>query len=427
MRFALYALAAGSAVALSAAPGLAFGRGGFAARGAAIGPAGGVRTGGFARGGAVGPFGTHAGAVHGGSYYGPGGGSVQHIGGGGVTAGPFGGVHVGGGGATRVTGPAGNSFVTGHGGGAAIGPLGGVRVGGGAGAAAVGPGWAAGAGYRGGAAVGPLGGVVAGGSRGGALATPWGSTAGFARGGVAVGPGGVAVGGGRVVGHATGYLSPFTLRANAIAVRSAGYYPYFTRPWYTAHAAAWAAPRWVVGYNLWAPPVWGTVAAFVGVSAPPVAYDYGSTVVVNDTSVYVNGEPVATPEEYATQATEIADAGRAAKPADEDEWQPLGVFGLVKFEDTVAQRIFQLAVNKAGVVRGNYYDTVADATTPVYGSVDKTSQRVAWSIGDKKTIVFETGLSNLTKYECNVLIHYGKERTEQQQLVRIEEPKDMKP
>jgi hypothetical protein len=216
------------------------------------------------------------------------------------------------------------------------------------------------------------------------------------------------------------------MRSSAVAVRTGGHYPYFNRTWYAGHTTAWVAPRWVGGYNLWAPPVWGTVAAFCGIAAAPVAYDYGSSVVINDTSVYVNGESVGTPEEYATQAAAIADTGRAAPPAENDEWQPLGVFGLIQPDEKVAQRIFQLAVNKAGILRGNYYDAVADSTTPVYGSVDTKTQRVAWSIGEKKDIVFESGLPNLTKDESTVLIHYGKDRTDQQMLVRLEEPKDKK-
>lgn len=428
MRFALYTMAAGLAVAVTAPDALAFGRG-VAARGAAVGPAGGVRTGGYAGGARVGPYGgAAAGNVRGGSYTGPRGTTVQRVGGAGVATGPLGGVHAGAGGATRVTGPGGQSVTRAGGVGGSVGPAGGVRVGGAGGTVARGYGGTAAVGGRGGVAVGPAGGVYAGASRGGVVATPWGGvTTGGYRGGVAVGPRGVGVAGGtRVVGHTTGYISPAVARSSAVAVRTAGYYPYFNRGWYAAHTTAWVAPRWVAGYSLWRPVVWGSVATFVGITSPPVTYDYGSTVVINDNSVYVNGDPVGTPEDYATQATAIADTGRDAKPAETDEWQPLGVFGLVQPEDKVAQRVFQLAVNKAGLIRGNYYDAVADTTTPVYGSVDKKSQRAAWSIGEKKDIVFETGLTNLTKDESTVLIHYGKESTEQQMLIRIEEPKDDK-
>jgi hypothetical protein len=427
MRFALYTMAAGLAVAVSAAPAMAFGRGG-AVRGAAVGPAGGAR----------------AGGVHGGTYTGPRGNTVQHVGGGGVAVGPYGGVHAGAGGATRVTGPGGQSVTHASGGRVTAGPYGGVSASGGAGTGfngvygsaaighrggvAVGPGGGVVAGgSRGGIAAGPAGGVVAGGSRGGIVAAPWsGIAAGGYRGGVAIGPGGsVVAGGARVVGHTTGYMSPTYVRGAAIGVRT-GYYPYFNRTWYAGHVGAWVAPRWVPGYNLWVAPVWTSIAAFCAITAPPVVYDYGSTVIIQDDNVYVNGDPVGTAADYATQATAIADTGRTAQLAENDDWQPLGVFGLIQGDEKVAQRIFQLAVNKDGVVRGNYYDAVADSTTPVYGSVDKKSQRVAWSIGEKKDIVFETGLPNLTKDESTILIHYGKDRTEEQILARLPQPKDGK-
>jgi hypothetical protein len=420
MRSMTYGLSAGLVLLIVGGPAFGFGRGGFARGGGYVGP----RSAGVAgaRGGyASGPFGAAAGQVHGGAVTGPRGTTVQHVGGAGAVAGPFGGVHAAAGGATRVTGPGGNSYSTAHGARAGVGPLGGAYAGAAGGAAVRGAyGGGAAVGYRGGAVAGPYGGVAAGGYRAGAVAggrgyMPYGGYR--AAGGVAVGVG--------AVGHRTGYYSPFALRTTAVGVR-AGYYSCFTPTWYRAHTLAWVAPRWVVGYNLWAPPVWATLATFVGVAAAPIVYDYGSSIVIQDDSVYVNGEQAASAPDYAIQAAAIADTGRQVQPADADEWQPLGVFGMIQPEEKVAQRIFQLSVNKAGLIRGNYYDTVADSNQPVYGSVERKAQRVAWSIGDKKDIVFETGLDNLTKNESTILVHYGKDRTQQMVLVRLEEPKDQK-
>jgi hypothetical protein len=117
---------------------------------------------------------------------------------------------------------------------------------------------------------------------------------------------------------------------------------------------------------------------------------------------------------------EICEAGRKASPAEKEEWQPLGVFALVRGEETASDKIFQLAVNKQGVIRGNYYDAIADNTLPVYGSVDREVQRAAWSIGEKKEVVFEAGIANLTRDEAPVLVHYGKDNTQQFTLVRVE-------
>ena len=62
-------------------------------------------------------------------------------------------------------------------------------------------------------------------------------------------------------------------------------------------------------------------------------------------------------------------------------WQPLGVFAMVGEGETKSTNIFQLAVNKDGVIRGNYYNALTDTTEPVYGSVDKKTQRAAWTVG----------------------------------------------
>ena len=64
-----------------------------------------------------------------------------------------------------------------------------------------------------------------------------------------------------------------------------------------------------------------------------------------------------------------------------------------------------------------FYDGLMGQTTPVYGSVDKKAQRAAWSIGDKKDRVFEAGIANLTKDQTPVLIHMGKDKTQQLLLV----------
>jgi hypothetical protein len=93
---------------------------------------------------------------------------------------------------------------------------------------------------------------------------------------------------------------------------------------------------------------------------------------------------------------------------------------------TASSSIFQLAINKAGIIRGNYYDALMDTTTDVFGSVDAKTQRAAWTIGKKKDRVFEAGVYNLTQPQCPCLIHVGAQKTDQMMLVRVEQPKDPK-
>ena len=72
-----------------------------------------------------------------------------------------------------------------------------------------------------------------------------------------------------------------------------------------------------------------------------------------------------------------------------------------------------------GYIRGNYTDTVTNQSQVVQGSVDKQTQRVAFTVGDNKTTVVETGIYNLAKDTAPVLLHFSQDRTEQWLLVRL--------
>ena len=98
------------------------------------------------------------------------------------------------------------------------------------------------------------------------------------------------------------------------------------------------------------------------------------------------------------------------------------MFALTKPDQTKSDVSLQLAVNKQGVIRGNYTDTATKKNQVIQGSVDKQTQRVAFTVGENTTNVVETGLYNLTKDEAPCLIHFGSERTEQWLLVRLQNP-----
>jgi uncharacterized protein (TIGR03000 family) len=102
------------------------------------------------------------------------------------------------------------------------------------------------------------------------------------------------------------------------------------------------------------------------------------------------------------------------------------VFALVQGEQSDASAVFQLAVNKAGTIGGNYFNVLTNTNLPVRGAVDPKTQRACWTVGDQKDTVYDTGIYNLTKEESPLLIHFGKDRTQQWLLVRVEE-KDAKP
>lgn len=360
----------------------------------------------------------------GGSYTTKGGSTIDYKGAGigGTTAGGAqGGRYVGG---VQVTTPGGREVTKVGSGGAVQGPGGNV-VGGKSGVTVgTGPQGSIAGKYQGGVAIGPQGGV-AGGSRVGVASGPGGTVAGGTRAGIATGPYGAAAGRNTVVAGrgSTYYQSAAAIRGQGAYVRrGVANYPCFRPGWYRQYPGAWFAAGWAAS-SVWRAATWGTCSNYCGYPADaPAYYNYGENVTYQDNSVYIDGEQAYSAEEYAQRATVIADAGREANVTKEEEWLPLGVFAMVQGDEKTSNYIFQLAVNKQGVLRGNYYDAVTDSTSQVFGSVDKKTQRAAWTVGDRKAPVYEAGIANLTNNETTMLVHYSKDRTQQFTLIRIEEP-----
>ena len=57
------------------------------------------------------------------------------------------------------------------------------------------------------------------------------------------------------------------------------------------------------------------------------------------------------------------------------ERQPLGVFAMVQDGETKATNIFQLAVNKDGVIRGEHYNATTDTAERSYGRLARKLNR----------------------------------------------------
>ncbi len=203
-----------------------------------------------------------------------------------------------------------------------------------------------------------------------------------------------------------------------------GHYNCFNPGWYNRHPGAWYAAGWAAG-SLWNYCTWGSCIGYLGypTDTPAVYYNYGDNVTYQDDNVYYGGQVYATQADYATQAAQIAAVGTQAKPAEDDKWQSLGVFAMTRGDETTSDNIFQLALNQNGIVRGNYYNAKLDTSTPVLGSLDKKTQRLAWYIQGKPENVCETGLYNLTQTETTMLVHLGKDRTEQYNLFRVQQNK----
>jgi hypothetical protein len=231
--------------------------------------------------------------------------------------------------------------------------------------------------------------------------------------GVAVGPEGVAAGFARV--------SPSGRYTCAAAVRTNyDHWGLYGRDWHTRYPGAWLATGWAAG-TAWRACVWNDAAAYCGYAdAQPVYYDYGNNITYENNSVYVNGNDAGTSQQYYEQAANLATTGAEATASADGDWLPLGVFALTKTEDAKSDVSLQLAVNKQGVIRGNSTDTTTNKNQLIKGSVDKTTQKVAFTVGDDMSTVVETGLYNLTKEEAPCLIHFGADKTEQWLLVRVQ-------
>jgi hypothetical protein len=139
--------------------------------------------------------------------------------------------------------------------------------------------------------------------------------------------------------------------------------------------------------------------------------------------VFIGGQDVASTTDFAESAAALA---TAPPPANEQEaaraeWMPLGTFAVsTGKQDTEPSRVVQLAVTKDGIIGGTLFNYQTDQTVSVQGRVDKETQRVAIRLGESEQMVLETGLYNLTQDEVPVMIHFGKDRTENYLLVRLE-------
>ncbi|HVU87465.1 MAG TPA: hypothetical protein VHD36_09085 [Pirellulales bacterium] len=199
--------------------------------------------------------------------------------------------------------------------------------------------------------------------------------------------------------------------------------------WWGNHGGAWNH-----GWNYWhgwGPGYWwgglgvGALTGFLlGSWGTPMYYGYGAggNVAYQDDSVYVNGQYAGTPEAYYDQAQQIAQTP-VSEDAQQGDWMPLGVFAVSsRADDDHPAMMMQLAVSKQGNLAGMYYNTSDDVALPIQGAVDQKTQRAAWTVGDKKNTVLETGIFNLTKEETPVLVHFGDEKTQNWMMVRLDKP-----
>lgn len=183
----------------------------------------------------------------------------------------------------------------------------------------------------------------------------------------------------------------------------------------------------------WTMPTFSAVTNWFSWSTPsavwsqPVYYDYGQggNVTYENNTVYIDGQQIASADEFAQSAAVLAtvDPPEDESAAADAEWMPLGTFAVSSSEkDVDPTRVIQLAISREGIVSGTLYNSQTDQADNVLGQVDRDTQRVAFRIGESDEVIVETGLYNLTQEEAPVLVHFGDEQVENWLLVRLENP-----
>lgn len=210
---------------------------------------------------------------------------------------------------------------------------------------------------------------------------------------------------------------------------------WFNRNWWADHRWAWYDRYWP-DYWCWGGVGWVDLAGYWGVDDDdsPAYYDYGNNITYQDDNVYYGSQPLEPASTYYQQAQSLAVSAPPAPPpakaqtektqgqASTSQWRPFGVFALTTGDQGEGSQLFQLAVDKKGTIRGNYYNALTDETKQVSGAVDKKNMRACWTITGNKNIVYDTGVGNLLKGASPILVHYSKSNTRQCMLIRLKNP-----
>jgi hypothetical protein len=178
-----------------------------------------------------------------------------------------------------------------------------------------------------------------------------------------------------------------------------GEHPVFSPAWCEQHTWAWL-PTDVQPENwnsrIWSAPTWPELTRHLSSNAAPL--DYGRRLLFNNGKALLDAHVVATLEDHFIQARTAIESASDLPQVPADNWLPLGIFSLAQLGAQQPDRIFQLAVNSHGVLRGNSFVPGADELKEVRGAVDLTTQQVVWTSGSRETSLVETGLSNLSSH-----------------------------
>ena len=122
--------------------------------------------------------------------------------------------------------------------------------------------------------------------------------------------------------HATPYWSHGYMTTRGGYVRNGfGYYNCFHPGWWNLHPGCWYPNRWNT-WEAWTFMNWGYLAGFCnGLTVSPTDYDYGNNVAIVDNNVYQDGQDIGTTQQFAQQATTIAEQGQTADAPPTEDWK----------------------------------------------------------------------------------------------------------
>lgn len=194
----------------------------------------------------------------------------------------------------------------------------------------------------------------------------------------------------------------------------------FSPAWYADHPNAWHYTH--PHADAWAAASLAATTAWIGAAAYDDGGDY-STTVVNEAPV---DEDDPTTESVDQQSPVAANVATDDQAADGGDWLSLGVYAL---EPPAGgeKELMQLAVSKAGEIKGVYYNADDNLSENITGKVDRATQQVTWNVVSTPELQFSASLKTLTSPagEVNVAAPNGVQQT--WFTARLQEPQAAAP
>jgi hypothetical protein len=147
----------------------------------------------------------------------------------------------------------------------------------------------------------------------------------------------------------------------------------FTPEWYAKYPQAWRPTKSPTDW--WQAADVATVTAWLG---QPVNATGNAAA---DSSAVTTAGAVG---DDGLQSVLVLPAGhdnQVAPAASDSDWLPLGVFAVAPQGNSRPHTYQQLAVDRKGSIKGNFYDAISGTSQPIEGTVDRTTLMASWTVG----------------------------------------------